>query len=166
MYINKKTNELIEDNNVRLMFANVSFPNGVLDETFLAENDIVKVEYGIIPVVDDWTQKVEQDSVATLENGVYTIKYKVIDKTESEQAEYIKGQVPKSITPLQSKLQLLEVGLLDDVDVMIATDRKVQLYWEYASVIERDNDVLLLMAGQLGLTEDQLDELFINASKL
>ena len=165
MYINKKTNELIEDNEVRLMFANVSFPNGVLDETFLAENDIAKVEYGVIPVVDDWTQKVEQDSVATLENGVYTIKYKVVDKTEAEKVEYRKSQVPKSITPLQSKLQLLEVGLLDDVDVMIATDRKVQLYWEYASVIERDNDVLLLMAGQLGLTEDQLDELFINASK-
>ena len=166
MYINKKTNELIEDNEVRLMFANISFPNGVLDEIFLAENDIAKVEYGAIPVVDDWTQKVEQDSVATLENGVYTIKYKVVDKTEAEKVEYRKGQVPKSITPLQSKLQLLEVGLLDDVDVMIATDRKVQLYWEYASVIERDNDVLLLMAGQLGLTEDQLDELFINASKL
>ena len=166
MYINKKTNELIEDNEVRLMFANVSFPNGVLDETFLAENDIAKVEYEAIPVVDDWTQKVEQDNVATLENGMYTIKYRIIDKTEAEKAEYRKSQVPKSITPLQSKLQLLEVGLLDDVDVMIATDRKVQLYWEYASVIERDNEVLLLMAGQLGLTEEQLDELFINASKL
>lgn len=166
MYINKKTNELIEDNEVRLMFANVSFPNGVLDETFLAENDIAKVEYGAIPVVDDWTQKVEQDSVATLENGVYTIKYRVIDKTESEKVEYRKGQVPRSITPLQAKLQLLEVGLLDEVAAMATTDRKVQLYWEYASVIERDNEVLLLMAGQLGLTEEQLDELFINASKL
>ena len=166
MYINKVTNELIEDNNVVLMFANVSFPNGVLDEAFLAKQNIVKVEYEAQPVIDDFTQKVEQDKLATLENGVYIIKYRILPKTEDEIVEYRKSQVPRSITPLQSKLQLLEVGLLDEVEAMVSADKKVQLYWEYASVIERDNEVLLLMATQLGLTEDMLDELFINASKL
>ena len=61
MYINKVTNELIEDGEVVLMFANVSFPNGVLDESFLAKQNIVKVEYEAQPVIDDFTQKVEQD---------------------------------------------------------------------------------------------------------
>ena len=166
MYINKVTNELIEDNNVVLMFANVSFPNGVLDEAFLAKQNIVKVEYEAQPVIDDFTQKVEQDKFATLENGVYIIKYRVLPKTEDEIVEYRKSQVPQSITPLQAKLQLLKLGLLDEVEALVTGDRTSQLYWEYASVIERDNEILLMMAEQLGLTSEQVDEMFIEASKL
>ena len=166
MYINKLTNELIEDNNVVLMFANVSFPNGVLDESFLAEQNIVKVEYEAQPVIDDFTQKVEQDKLAILENGVYIIKYRVLPKTEDEIVEYRKSQVPQSITPLQTKLQLLKLGLLDEVEALVTGDRTAQLYWEYASVIERDNAVLLLMANSIGLTSEQVDEMFIEASKL
>lgn len=166
MYINKVTNELIEDCEVSLMFANVSFPNGVLDESFLAKQNIVKVEYEAQPVIDDFTQKVEQDKFATLENGVYIIKYRVLPKTENEIVEYRKSQVPKSITPLQAKLQLLKLGLLDEVEALVTSDRTSQLYWEYASVVERDNAVLLLMANSIGLTSEQVDEMFIEASKL
>ena len=166
MYINKVTNELIEDGEVSLMFANVSFPNGVLDESFLAKQNIVKVEYEAQPVIDDFTQKVEQDKLATLENDVYIIKYRVLPKTEVEIVEYRKSQVPQSITPLQAKLQLLKLGLLDEVETLVTGDRTSQLYWEYASVVERDNAILLLMAEQLGLTSEQVDEMFIEASKL
>ena len=166
MYINKVTNELIEDGEVVLMFANVSFPNGVLDESFLAKQNIVKVEYEAQPVIDDFTQKVEQDKVATLENDVYTIKYRVLPKTEVEIVEYRKSQVPQSITPLQAKLQLLKLGLLDEVEALVTGDRTAQLYWEYASVVERDNAVLLLMANSIGLTSEQVDEMFMEASKL
>lgn len=166
MYINKVTNELIEDGEVSLMFANVSFPNGVLDESFLAKQNIVKVEYEAQPVIDDFTQKVEQDKLATLENDVYIIKYRVLPKTEVEIVEYRKSQVPQSITPLQAKLQLLKLGLLDEVEALVTGDRASQLYWEYASVVERDNAVLLLMANSIGLTSEQVDEMFIEASKL
>ena len=166
MYINKVTNELIEDGEVSLMFANVSFPNGVLDESFLAKQNIVKVEYEAQPVIDDFTQKVEQDKLATLENDVYIIKYRVLPKTEVEIVEYRKSQVPQSITPLQAKLQLLKLGLLDEVEALVTGDRTAQLYWEYASVVERDNAVLLLMANSIGLTSEQVDEMFMEASKL
>ncbi len=166
MYINKVTNELIEDGEVSLMFANVSFPNGVLDESFLAKQNIVKVEYEAQPVIDDFTQKVEQDKLATLENDVYIIKYRVLPKTEVEIVEYRKSQVPQSITPLQAKLQLLKLGLLDEVEALVTGDRAAQLYWEYASVVERDNAVLLLMANSIGLTSEQVDEMFMEASKL
>jgi len=147
-------------------YHNIIFPNGVLDEAFLAKQNIVKVEYEAQPVIDDFTQKVEQDKLATLENDVYIIKYKVLPKTEDEIVEYRKSQVPQSITPLQAKLQLLKLGLLDEVEALVTGDRTAQLYWEYASVIERDNAVLLLMAEQLGLTSEQVDEMFIEASKL
>lgn len=75
-------------------------------------------------------------------------------------------QVPQSITPLQAKLQLLEMELLDEVEAMVATDRKISLYWNEALEIRRDHATLLAMVGALGLTDAQVDEMFIEASKL
>lgn len=86
-----------------------------------------------------------------------------IDKAITKRKDELKV---KSITQLQAKLQLLEMGLLDEVETMVATDRKVKLYWEYALVIEIEHETLKAMATQLGLTDEQLDEMFIAASKL
>ena len=56
--------------------------------------------------------------------------------------------------------------VLDEVEKLVTGDRTAQLYWEYASVVERDNAVLLLMANSIGLTSEQVDEMFMEASKL
>lgn len=56
--------------------------------------------------------------------------------------------------------------VIDEVEALVTGDRKVQPYWEYASVVERYNAVLLLMANSIGLTSEQVDEMFIAASKL
>ena len=75
-------------------------------------------------------------------------------------------KVPTQITPLQAKMQLYRVGLLDEVEAMVASDMEVKLYWEYALEIKRDHITLLNMATALGLKETQLDDLFIEASKI
>ena len=56
--------------------------------------------------------------------------------------------------------------VLDEVDALVTSDRTSQLYLEYASVIERDNAVLLLMANSIWLRSEQIDEMFMEASKL
>ena len=56
--------------------------------------------------------------------------------------------------------------VLDEVEKLVTGDRTAQLYLEYPSVVERDNAVLLLMANSIGLTSEQVDEMFIEASKL
>ena len=56
--------------------------------------------------------------------------------------------------------------VLDEVEKLVTGDRTAQLYWKYASVVERDNAVLLLMANSIGLTSEQVDEMFMEASKL
>ena len=99
------------------------------------------------------------------QEGFHAVEVAPINNVQTWELREIPKEVPQTITPLQAKLQLLEIGLLDDVEAMVSADKKVQLYWEYASVIERDNEILLMMTAQLGLTEDMLDELFINASK-
>ena len=100
------------------------------------------------------------------QEGFYAIEVAPINNKQTWKLVEIPKEVPQEITPLQSKLQLLEIGLLDEVEAMVSADRKVQLYWEYASVIERDNEILLMMATSLGMTEEQLDDLFIKANKL
>ncbi len=56
--------------------------------------------------------------------------------------------------------------VLDEVDELVTYDRRAQLYCEYASVVERDNAVLLLMANSIWLRSEQIDEMFMEASKL
>lgn len=71
--------------------------------------------------------------------------------------------VPPSVTARQARLALLEVGLLDDVELIVQNEsRAVQLEWEYATTIQRDNPLLSL----LNLSESQIDQLFIRANNL
>ena len=100
------------------------------------------------------------------QEGFYAIEVAPINNKQTWELREIPKEVPQEITPLQSKLQLLEIGLLDEVEAIVSADRKVQLYWEYASVIERDNEILLMITSALGMTEDEVDEFFITASKL
>jgi hypothetical protein len=71
------------------------------------------------------------------------------------------------ISPRQARLALLQAGLLDAVEAYISTQpRAVQLEWEYANEIRRDHALLTDAAAALGLSEAQLDELFIAAASL
>jgi hypothetical protein len=68
-----------------------------------------------------------------------------------------------AITIRQAKLILLQEGMLDDIETLIAgLPRSVQIEWEYASEIFRDNPLL----SNAGLSDEKLDELFYKASKL
>ena len=74
--------------------------------------------------------------------------------------------IPQVITMRQARLQLLEVGLLDDVEALVALDRKSQIEWEYASEVYKQSPLIEAMKGGLNLTDTQIDDMFIEASKL
>jgi hypothetical protein len=61
---------------------------------------------------------------------------------------------------------LLGAGLLDDIETLLATDKTMQIWWEYSLDIARTNEHIVNAGIALGLTELQLDEMFIAASKL
>ena len=100
------------------------------------------------------------------QEGFYAVEVAPVNNKQTWELIEIPKVVPQSITPLQAKLQLLKLGLLDEVEALVTGDRTAQLYWEYASVVERDNSVLLLIANSIGLTSEQVDEMFIEASKV
>lgn len=78
-----------------------------------------------------------------------------------------RNPVPQQVTMRQARLALLNAGLLDDVEVVIAAaGREAQLEWEYASMVDRSNLAVAAVQQQEALTDAQIDDLFREAAKL
>lgn len=65
-------------------------------------------------------------------------------------------------TGAQCKIALYEAGLLDDVEDAIAAHpyRPVQLWYASANTWRRDNPYVQAIGVELGLTDEQIDDLF------
>lgn len=80
--------------------------------------------------------------------------------------------VPASVTRRQAKQALLLNGLLGNVQPAIdaitdATQRAmIQIEWDDSQVFERNRPALIALGAALGLTNAQLDALFIEAAQL
>ena len=86
-----------------------------------------------------------------------------IDKAVAKRKEELKV---KTITPRQLRLQLLSATLLDEVETMCSVNREMQIWFEYSLDFQRNHPMVEAMAVQLGLTQDDMDTFFIEASKL
>lgn len=77
--------------------------------------------------------------------------------------------VPQSITRLQAKLALSGAGLLTTIETMMTglePENVQRLAWENALQFERGSAMVNGMAAALGITQDQLDALFMAASAI
>ena len=77
--------------------------------------------------------------------------------------------IPQSVTAFQAKAALLEAGLLDNVEAMMAspsTPRIVKLAWSEALTFERQSPTVLSLGAALGLSSDELDALFMAGSQI
>jgi len=75
--------------------------------------------------------------------------------------------MPLKISTLQGKLLLAQMGKIDQIEAMIQqSGRPEQIYWEYATEWERTSPILNRLAPVVGLSQADLDQFFINASKL
>ena len=138
----------------------------------------MKVESTVIPE-DRGTSKglilvnfnVEQ---VTKEDGTVMYQYEqlrfsppvsdeAIDKAIAKRKDELKVKV---LTPRQARLALLNATLLDEVEALLANDKAMQIWWEYSLDIQRNHEHIAAMGSALGLSEVQLDELFIEGAKL
>ena len=102
------------------------------------------------------------DKVAIIQEELDVINKAKEDEYKAEQEKI----VPQTISPRQARLILLKYELLDDIETMIATDRALGIWWEYSLDIARNNEYLLSACTALGITDEQLDNMFKEASKL
>lgn len=91
---------------------------------------------------------------------------KPIEEEKEEEVLVDENVVPTKITRLQAKLQLLAIGLLDEVEESTKQDRRAELYWNDATEFCRTDGILIDIATTIGLNDEQLDDLFLQASKL
>ena len=70
------------------------------------------------------------------------------------------------ITMRQARLQLLKEELLDDVEALVILNKERQIEWEYASEVYRNSNLINSIKESIGLTDEQLDDMFVAASKL
>jgi len=80
--------------------------------------------------------------------------------------------IPASVTRRQAKQALLMSALLANVQPAIdaiedETERgMVQIFWDDSTTFERNNPQLIALGEALELTDEQIDDLFIQASEL
>ena len=102
------------------------------------------------------------------ENSDYKNYLKWIEEGNTpEPVDIIPVPVPQIISRFQAKAVLLQMELLDDVEtLMTSASPIVKLAWENAIEFNRQSPSLLAMSSALGLSSEQLDALFIEASKV
>jgi hypothetical protein len=75
--------------------------------------------------------------------------------------------VPRRVTRRQARLALLNAGLLDAAEAAIANaPPAVRITYEDATEWWRDDPLIADLAQSLGLSESQVDKLFLKASRL
>lgn len=79
--------------------------------------------------------------------------------------------VPAAVTMRQARLALLGAGLLPTVQAAIASlpspqKEAAEIEFEYAQEVQRNHGLVPAMAQALGMTEAQIDDLFIAAAAL
>jgi hypothetical protein len=77
----------------------------------------------------------------------------------------ISGDVPAFVTPYQAREALVAAGLFTQADTMVnLAGGSIKMAWEYSVVIERASPFIATMQKALGLTNEQIDDLFRAAS--
>ncbi|MEQ9130796.1 MAG: hypothetical protein RLO11_00215 [Salinisphaeraceae bacterium] len=76
--------------------------------------------------------------------------------------------VPQDVTARQARLALNAAGLRQQVeDAVGSAGQDVQDFWEYSITIGRQHPILLdLATNTLGMTEQEIDDLFLAAGQL
>ena len=97
--------------------------------------------------------------------GQTVVEYYVVQDLTADEIAAL-NPVPEQVTSAQAVVILAEIGLLDTVETIIKLyPRTVQIWFERANVWERNNPYVVGLGMELGLDDEQLDDLFRRAAK-
>lgn len=71
-----------------------------------------------------------------------------------------------SISRLQAKLYLLDSGYYEQVMALVEENTRLKIYWTDAVNFNKDDEILRGVQTAIGLTDEQLDTMFLEASKI
>lgn len=118
-------------------------------------------------------------SVADASGGVAAVsrgdgtwqKYEASDELPSGLFGEPSSNVPQEITMRQARLALHAIGKLDAIDAIVSAmpdppREDIKITWEYSQTVERHNQFVKLLANSIGMSDYELDALFVAAAKL
>lgn len=177
MYINTQTLQRTSESDIRAAFPNTSFP-----VPFVAPEGYALVFPSPPPEFNPITQRAQETAPLLTAKGHYEQQWEIVElfSTQAEKDAAIaadieakrKASVPASVTRRQAKQALLLNGLLANVQPAIdaipdaAQRAMIQIEWDDSQVFERNRPALIALGSALGLSDIQLDNLFIEASQL
>ena len=137
----------------------VSFPKQPSDETL--------TEYGLFPYTVDPrpSNDIVNEGGFELRDGQWFKTWDARDYTAEEKRSQM------VVTARQARLALASIGKLSAVADAIALipdpdKTQVAIEWEYATTIERTSPWIETMRPALGLSEEEMDQLFVQAAEL
>lgn len=126
------------------------------------------VRDGVEFVGTNWVQawkEVDQFVEYTNEEDVVVTVEEQIAAYEAQKAA--ERRATMTCTPRQARLALASQGLYEAVQTsVVAISDEARIEWEYATTIERTSPLIDAMKGALGMTDEDLDNLFALAVTL
>lgn len=145
------------------MFPNTSFTASGPNESFLTENSCLPVT--AFKSYDNATEKLVPCDPYVFGYLVFTVEVQPL--TAEELAAIAKSKVPAQVSPRQIRQALTAANLRAQVEAAVsAGDQDLKDWWEFATQFERNHPMVIGMADGLGVTEQQLDDLFLLAGTL
>ena len=125
-------------------------------------------EVDATPTFDHTTHMLDGTEVLTVNatNKTVSVVRGVRAKTVAELAAERKALVPVQVTKLQAMKAMKQAGIWATFQTALTANVDAPDEWNLALDLRRDNAFVALLAPALGLTEVQLDDLFILASTL
>lgn len=123
-------------------------------------------EYGEIPMTLNIVDTEDLHTYFDGQEWVPLEAYCIMQEISPYVAPEVVIVVPTQITMRQTRLYLLSIDLLDTVENIVSQNKAWQIEWEYASEVQRTNQLIVAMQQELELTDAQVDEMFLEASKL
>lgn len=125
-----------------------------------------------VKLFDDYFEIYDDDILTSrlpLVNDQYTTIELHLSSLEPPPDKVINGNIPTEVSMRQGRLALQQFGLLSTVNTIMANMPGAQgaaarIEWEYATSIKRDSQMVTGLTPYLGITEEQLDDLFLLAA--
>jgi hypothetical protein len=93
----------------------------------------------------------------------------LVEMTNSELEKHLSPKVivPQTVSRFQARAALLGAGLLEQVETMMeSADPLAKLAWQEGQEVRRNSPLVRSMAQALQLSDEQLDDLFIQAAMI
>ena len=126
---------------------------------------VVNVALSETALADNWVQSDEAQIGWTFEGGQFVPPPPPPEPTPEEiLAAERAGMI---VSRFQAKAALLQAGLLDAVNAALAeADPVAQLAWAEAVEFRRTSPTIVALGAAIGLTDEQLDDLFRAAAEI